>query len=160
RTTASMRYKLCGLLATAVASLCLMAQISLGPASAANPAATGNEDGSMMCGNCKPAPNTVTTTGTATGGSVTQNPDGSANALMVYNTPNDGDTYSGTSQVIIKDGNGNTITNVMGSVYNVGDGGQQLTGLSNIYIPVGANVYINVKEMNASNTKSFSGSYH
>ena len=79
---------------------------------------------------------------------------------MVYNTPNDGDTYSGTSQVIIKDGNGNTITNVMGSVYNVGDGGQQLTGLSNIYIPVGANVYINVKEMNASNTKSFSGSYH
>jgi uncharacterized protein (DUF2147 family) len=125
-----------------------------------NQVVTNNEDGSMTCANCKPPQNTTTTTGSATGGTITQNGDGSQNAAMNYTTPNDGGVYSGTSEVIVKDANGNTLYDLKGAVYNFGDGLSWTTGITNVYIPVGASVYINVQETNSTNTKAFSGSWH
>ena len=93
-----------GRIAPAV-SLCLLVVLSAGPAGAVNPVVPADGDpGQMICANCKP--NTQTFTGNATGGSVLPNGDGSSNAEMAYSVPNDGSTYSGTSQVIIKDANG------------------------------------------------------
>jgi hypothetical protein len=147
-----------GRLATAAASLCLLLAVSAGPASAVLPDDYIN-DGQGICTNCQP--NVKTKTGNATGGSVSDNGDGSANATMTYSVPNDGDVYTGTSQVIVKDANGNTILDLTGTVWNSGDGTPGITGLNGIYVPIGGNVYINVIEHGSINsTRSFSGSFH
>jgi hypothetical protein len=78
---------------------------------------------------------------------------------MTFTTPDDGGTYSGTSETIVKDASGNTLYDLTGTIYNAGDGLEWATGLTNIYIPAGANIYIYVKERNATNSKSFSGSW-
>ena len=54
----------------------------------------------------------------------------------------------------------NTLYNLTGSVRDTGNGITSFTALYNIGIPPGANIYINVIESNATNTNSFSGSYH
>ena len=75
-----------GRLATAVASLFLLLAASVGPAGAINQVAPADgETGRMICGNC--GPNKTTTTGTATGGSVTNNSNGTSNTSMSYVTP-------------------------------------------------------------------------
>jgi hypothetical protein len=76
---------------------------------------------------------------------------------MTYALPNDGGAYSGTSEVIVKDASGNTIYDFTGTVSDFGNGGSNVTGLSNIYIPTGANIYINIMESNSYGTASFSG---
>ena len=110
-------------LATAVASLGLLAQLSTGPATASLPVTgAGGGGGGGICANCGSTakPNTQTTTGNATGGSATQNGNGSSNISMTYALPNDGGAYSGTSEVIVKDASGNTIYDFTGTVSDFG----------------------------------------
>ena len=151
-----------GRLATAVASLCLLVALPVEPASATLPVASaGDGGGGGICANCGTTarPNTQTTTGSATRGSAVSNGNGSSNTSMTYSLPNDGGAYSGTSEVIIKDANGTTLTDITGSASDFGNGGSNMTGLSNIYIPTGGSIYINVIESNLSGSSSFSGSW-
>jgi hypothetical protein len=147
-----------GRLTTGLASLYLLTTLSVGPAGAVDEVATGDQSGQMICANCKP--NTQTKAGNAVSGSVTDNGNGSANASMVYSVPNDGDTYSGTSEVVVKDASGATVLDITGSAWDAGTGGLNTTGLNGIYVPVGGSVYINIIESNTTGTKGFSGSYH
>jgi hypothetical protein len=92
-----------GRLATALISLSLLLAVSSGAAVAINQVMPGDGDnGGMICANCGP-PNRATTTGNATGGSVTNNGNGTQNTSMSYAPPNDGTVYTGTVSITVND---------------------------------------------------------
>ncbi len=147
-----------GRLATVTASLCLSLAVSIAPVDAINQVAPGDGDtGSMICANCGP-PNQATTTGNASGGSVTDNGNGTQNTSMAYAPPNDGSVYSGTVSITVNDANGKNLYSYNGSITDQGNGVTMYTGLDNIHIPAGANIFISVREGNW--VTSFTASWH
>ena len=100
-------------------------------------------------------PNTTTTDGTATGGYVTQNADGTtADANMTYTTPTDGSTYTGNYTVTSYDSNGVQIAQASSGVTDYGTGSQMVVGYGAITLPAGGMILIRLTESNGSG-KSF-----
>lgn len=102
-----MKVTVGGRLAAASLSVCLTFLASAAPSYAVNPVAPNDAGGGVTCANCRPNQQVNTTTGTATGGSASNNPDGSGSSLDInYGVPNDGQMYSGQlmTQVVNADG--------------------------------------------------------
>lgn len=110
---------------------------------------TADPDGGVTYHAGATPPNTTTTDGTATGGSVQQNSDGTtADANMYYTSPSDGSTYTGTGTVTSYDQNGVQIAQATQTITVSGNGGTYVTGYGAITLPVGGTILIRV---NASN---------
>lgn len=129
--------------AVALVSFCLAMGVSI--ASAAQPVAPGDPGGGWMGGGHGNA-NTTTTSGNATGGSVSQNSDGTSSANMTYNTPNDGSSYSGNYTVTSYDQNGNQVARASSTLSDTGNGGQMVVGYGAMNVPVGGSVLIRLYE--------------
>jgi hypothetical protein len=145
-----------GRLATAMVSLSLLLAVNVATADAINQVMPG-DNGGMICANCGP-PNRATTTGNATGGTVTNNGNGTQNTSMSYVPPNDGTVYTGTVSITVNDANGNNLYSYTGTITDQGNGVTMYTGLDGIYIPPGANIFISVSEGNWITT--FKASWH
>lgn len=145
--------------ASAVLAFAIMALASASLAGAVEQVATGDPGGTMMCKNCGPNVNVQTKSGTATGGYANANGDGTTNIGMGYTTPNDGTTYTGTSSIVVTDGDGNLYDNVTAGVTDNGNGVQMFSGLDNIYMPPGGSISITVKESNG-NGGSFTATWN
>ena len=134
-------------LAAGLASLFL--EVVSSAAIAATPVTTADPEGGVTYNAGATPPNTVTTDGTTTGGSVQQNSDGTtADANMYYTSPSDGSTYTGTGTVTSYDQNGVQIAQATQTVTVSGNGGTWVTGYAAITLPVGGSILIRV---NASN---------
>jgi hypothetical protein len=129
----------------ALVSLCLAFSASM--ASASQPVLPGDPGGGWMGGG-HGTPNQTSKDGNATGGSVSQNSDGSSSATMNYTTPNDGSNYSGTYTATSYDADGNQVAQVTSSVSDTGNGGQMLVGYDAMNVPIGGAVLIRLNESN------------
>lgn len=135
-------------IATVAVSFALLV---LGPASIATagvqPVNAADEGGSMSCHSC--GPNRQQQSGTATGGSAQQNPDGTSNVSMTYGQPGDGTTYTGTMSIVTTDADGNLVVNITQGMTWDGSGGFAVSGWDHITAPIGGSISIRVNGTNA-----------
>lgn len=146
--------------AAASLSVCL-AVFAATAVNAATPVTTADEGGGVHCANCGPQPHqTDTDTGGSTGGSASNNPDGSGSSFdMTYgNLPDDGQTYTGSmmTQVVLPDGSVSVQTWPI-SWTAVGGSGYA-TGWNNASIPLGGSASISINA-SAPNGASYSAGH-
>lgn len=134
-----------GRIAAALVSLCLALGASV--ASASQPVLPGDSGGGWLVGG-HGTPNQKSKDGNATGGSVSQNSNGSSSATMTYTTPNDGSNWSGSYTVTAYDADGNQVAQAMSTVTDTGNGVQMLVGYDEMNVPVGGSVLIRLNESN------------
>ena len=134
-----------GRLTAALVSVCVGVGASIAPASAIIPVQTGDPGGGTTCKSCETQHQTNQTAGSATGGSVTNNPDSSGSQWdMTYDLPNDGQQYSGylMTQVELPDGTVSVQT-FPTSWTSVGGSGYA-TAWNNAAVPIGGTGSISI----------------
>lgn len=149
-----------GRLAAASLSVCLILLASAAPSSAINQVASGDVGGGMTCSNCGANHQVNTTTGNASGGSASNNSDGTGSTFdITYGVPNDGQLYSGQmmTQVVLVDGSVVVQTWPI-SDYANGNQGAYATGWNNASIPIGGSASISISET-APNGATFTAGF-
>lgn len=155
-----MKVTVGGRFAAASLSVCLTLLASAAPSYAVNQVVPNDAGGRLTCANCGANQQVNTPTGTATGGSASNNPDGSGSSFDVnYTVPSDGQQYSGQlmTQVVNADGSVSVQTWPI-SDYANGNQSAYATAWNNATIPLGGSASISISET-APNGASFTAGF-
>jgi hypothetical protein len=129
------------------------------PALAVTPVQTGDPGGGMTCVNCGPQHQSEQTSGSATGGSASNNPDGSGSQFdLSYDLPDDGQVYSGTLMTEVVNPDGSVSVQTWPTTWTSVGGSGYATAWNNAAIPIGGSGSISISAT-AGNGSSFNAGW-
>lgn len=129
------------------------------PAFAITPVQTADPGGGVTCVNCGPQQQSEQTSGSATGGSASNNSDGSGSSFdLSYDLPDDGQVYSGSLMTQVVNPDGSVSVQTWSTTWTSIGGTGYAAAWNNAPIPIGGSASISISA-NAGNGSTFTAGW-